>query len=249
MSEVDPTSEATGTPLPFEALQAAPGTRNIRLTIAYDGTDYSGWQVQPSRPSVQASVEQAILKITGEQRRLYCAGRTDAGVHAVGQVAAFTADVRVPLERLAQATFDVSEYVVDIAKKEGLAPGLEPIEGGISLHLACHARAQNMGPKAAEMLRLAPKTRVAVIERCSGHGGIWGARVENFDIAVKVGKPAAQAALKMVDLQLSYTTVVVPADGIITQLSARQGALIQAGQPIAQLAGRERVSGLIKRAE
>ena len=100
------------------------------------------------------------------------------------------------VERLSQATFDVSEYVVDIAKKDGLAPGLEPIEGGVSVHLACHARAQNMGAKAAEMLRLVPKTRVAIIERCSGHGGIWGARTENFEIAVKVGKPAAQAALK-----------------------------------------------------
>jgi glycerol-3-phosphate dehydrogenase subunit C len=100
------------------------------------------------------------------------------------------------IERLAQATFDLSEYVVDIAKKHGLAEGLEPVEGGISMHLACHARAQNMGPKGAEMLRLIPETRVAVIERCSGHGGIWGARTENFDIAVKVGKPAAQAALK-----------------------------------------------------
>jgi glycerol-3-phosphate dehydrogenase subunit C len=100
------------------------------------------------------------------------------------------------IERLSQATFDLSEYVVDISKKEGLAEGLTPVEGGISLHLACHARAQNMGPKGAEMLRLIPKTRVAVIERCSGHGGIWGTRTENFDIAVKVGKPAAQAALK-----------------------------------------------------
>jgi len=100
------------------------------------------------------------------------------------------------VEHLAQATFDVSEYVVDVAKKEGLAQGLEPIEGGVSVHLACHARAQNMGAKAAEMLRLVPKTRVAVIERCSGHGGIWGARTENFEVAVKVGRPAAQAALK-----------------------------------------------------
>ena len=100
------------------------------------------------------------------------------------------------IDRLAQATFDLSEYVVDVARKHGLAEGLEPVEGGISMHLACHARAQNMGPKAAEMLRLIPKTRVAVIERCSGHGGIWGARTGNFDIAVKVGKPAAQAALK-----------------------------------------------------
>jgi glycerol-3-phosphate dehydrogenase subunit C len=100
------------------------------------------------------------------------------------------------VDRLSHATFDISEYVVDIAKKEGLAPGLEPIEGGVSIHLACHARAQNMGAKAAEMLRLVPKTRVAVIERCSGHGGIWGARTDNFDTAVKVGKPAAQAAIK-----------------------------------------------------
>jgi len=100
------------------------------------------------------------------------------------------------IERLGQATFDLSEYVVDIAKKHGLAGGLQPVEGGISLHLACHARAQNMGPKGAEMLRLIPKTRVAVIERCSGHGGIWGTRTENFEVAVKVGKPAAQAALK-----------------------------------------------------
>ena len=100
------------------------------------------------------------------------------------------------VERLSRATYDLSEYVVDIAKKEGLAPGLAPVEGGVSLHLACHARAQNMGAKGAEMLRLIPETRVAVIERCSGHGGIWGARTENFDIAVKVGTPAAQAALK-----------------------------------------------------
>jgi glycerol-3-phosphate dehydrogenase subunit C len=100
------------------------------------------------------------------------------------------------IERLSRATFDLSEYVVDIARKHGLAEGLTPVEGGVSLHLACHARAQNMGPKGAEMLRLIPKTRVAVIERCSGHGGIWGTRSENFDVAVKVGKPAAQAALK-----------------------------------------------------
>lgn len=100
------------------------------------------------------------------------------------------------IEKLAQATFDVAEYVVDIAKTEGLTPGLQSLEGGVSVHLACHARAQNMGAKAAEMLRLVPGTRVAVIERCSGHGGIWGARTENFDTAVKVGKPAAQAALK-----------------------------------------------------
>jgi len=98
------------------------------------------------------------------------------------------------IARLAGAFFDVSEYIVDIAKKEGLVPGLNPIAGGIALHMACHARAQNMGQKAAEMLRLIPQTEVQVIERCSGHGGAWGCKVENFPTALKQGKPVARQA-------------------------------------------------------
>ncbi|HZS84854.1 MAG TPA: heterodisulfide reductase-related iron-sulfur binding cluster [Stellaceae bacterium] len=100
------------------------------------------------------------------------------------------------VKRLAQATFDISEYIVDIAKKEGLAPGFSGLDGGVTLHLACHARAQNMGQKAAEMLRLLPGTRVAVIERCSGHGGSWGVGKGNFEVALKVGKPVAKQAAK-----------------------------------------------------
>ncbi|MGH7126844.1 MAG: heterodisulfide reductase-related iron-sulfur binding cluster, partial [Stellaceae bacterium] len=100
------------------------------------------------------------------------------------------------VKRLAQASFDVSEYVVDIAKKEGLAPGLTALPGGVTLHLACHARAQNMGAKAAEMLRLLPESEITVIERCSGHGGSWGAMKENFATALKVGRPVAKQAAK-----------------------------------------------------
>ncbi|MPY71587.1 MAG: glycerol-3-phosphate dehydrogenase, partial [Alphaproteobacteria bacterium] len=97
---------------------------------------------------------------------------------------------------LSGATRDISEYVVGIAKTEGLADGLKPLDGAVSLHLACHARAQNMGPKAAEMLRLIPNTRVGVIERCSGHGGSWGIMKENFETALKVGRPVARQALE-----------------------------------------------------
>ncbi len=101
------------------------------------------------------------------------------------------------VKALSEATFDIAEYVVDIAKKEGLADGLQPLENGkIAMHLACHARAQNMGPKGAELLRLIPGTAVTVIERCSGHGGKWGMMKENFETALNVGKPAARAALK-----------------------------------------------------
>ena len=98
------------------------------------------------------------------------------------------------VRRLSEATFDLSEYVVDIAKKEGLADGMKPLPGGVAVHLACHARAQNMGAKAAELLRQVPETEVTIVERCSGHGGSWGIKTENFPVALKVGAPAAQRA-------------------------------------------------------
>ena len=75
---------------------------------------------------------------------------------------------------------------------QGIAPGMTEIPGGVSLHLACHARAQNMGAKAAEMLKLMPGQNLDVIERCSGHGGSWGVKKENFDIAMKVGRPPSR---------------------------------------------------------
>ena len=100
------------------------------------------------------------------------------------------------IKRLAECTFDLSQYVVDIAKKNGIADGLSPLQGGVSAHLACHARAQNMGPKAIEMLKLIPETEIATIERCSGHGGSWGVKTENFELALKVGKPVARQAVK-----------------------------------------------------
>jgi len=100
------------------------------------------------------------------------------------------------IKRLSAATRDITEYVVDIAKTEGLAEGLKPADGGVTVHLACHARAQNMGPKAADMLRLLPDTDVNVIERCSGHGGSWGMMKENFETGMKVGKPVARDALE-----------------------------------------------------
>ncbi|MCK6453760.1 MAG: glycerol-3-phosphate dehydrogenase [Alphaproteobacteria bacterium] len=100
------------------------------------------------------------------------------------------------VKRLSQATFDISEYLVDIAKRNGLAEGLRSLDGGVSIHIACHARAQNVGQKAAEMLRLIPGADVQVIERCSGHGGSWGVMKDNFEVAVKVGKPVARQAMQ-----------------------------------------------------
>lgn len=64
--------------------------RNIKLLIEYDGTRYSGWQRQKNAPSIQAEIEAALAKVVQERVTLYGAGRTDAGVHALGQVANFS---------------------------------------------------------------------------------------------------------------------------------------------------------------
>ncbi|QDU36528.1 tRNA pseudouridine synthase A [Maioricimonas rarisocia] len=73
--------------------------RNICLTLAYDGTDYAGWQVQPDAPTVQQQLEAAIHALSGQQVRVLSAGRTDAGVHAFGQVANFRIESTIPPEK------------------------------------------------------------------------------------------------------------------------------------------------------
>lgn len=88
--------------------------RNLKLLIAYDGHPYSGWQVQPDRPTVQEHIEQAIFKITQQRCRLANAGRTDTGVHALGQVASFRTDSQIPCEKLRPALQSQLPYSIVI---------------------------------------------------------------------------------------------------------------------------------------
>ncbi len=74
--------------------------KNLKLTIEYDGTDFAGWQIQPSERTVQGEMEKVLTTILGKKTELVGSGRTDSGVHAFGQVANFVIEEEVDLPKL-----------------------------------------------------------------------------------------------------------------------------------------------------
>lgn len=77
--------------------------RNIKLIIEYDGKGFNGWQKQPDKLNIQGEIEKAIEEITGEKVDLTASGRTDAGVHSLGQTANFKTESKIPIEKFAKA--------------------------------------------------------------------------------------------------------------------------------------------------
>ena len=100
--------------------------RRIRLTIAYDGTDYCGWQKQDGAPSVQETVEDAIRKLTGEPAEVIGASRTDAGVHALGQTAVFDTESPVPADRFVPALNSFLPDDIRITESEEVPESFHP---------------------------------------------------------------------------------------------------------------------------
>ena len=81
--------------------------RNLKLVLSYDGTEFSGWQVQPGAATIQGALALAIARVTGENILPQGSGRTDAGVHALGQVASFGTQSPIPPENLVIALNDI----------------------------------------------------------------------------------------------------------------------------------------------
>ena len=92
--------------------------RNIKLTIEYDGKDFNGWQKQPDKPNIQGSIEYAIKQITGEDIELNASGRTDAGVHALGQVANFKTNSNLEIGKFPIAINSKLKKSIRIIKAE-----------------------------------------------------------------------------------------------------------------------------------
>lgn len=100
----------TGGVLPDQKLTTTPqldepqtSPRNWKLTLAYDGTEYRGWQVQPGQPTIQGELQAALGRVVGESPLPQGSGRTDAGVHALGQVASVALSAPIPADSLVRA--------------------------------------------------------------------------------------------------------------------------------------------------
>jgi tRNA pseudouridine38-40 synthase len=96
--------------------------RNFKLVLAYDGTDYCGWQVQPEAPSIQGTLASAIGRVTGEKVLPQGSGRTDAGVHALGQVATFALESVIPAANLIIALNDVLPAAIRVLDCAEVSP-------------------------------------------------------------------------------------------------------------------------------
>ena len=95
--------------------------RNLKVVLAYDGSDFHGWQVQPGLATIQGTLAEAIARVTGETVLPQGSGRTDAGVHALAQVASFQLESPIPAAKLATALNDVLPPAIRVLQAEEAA--------------------------------------------------------------------------------------------------------------------------------
>lgn len=100
--------------------------KRIKLTIAYDGTNYCGWQIQPNGITVEEVLNKALQKLTGEDVQVIGASRTDSGVHALGNVAVFDTETTIPPERIMMALNQKLPEDIVITKSEEVALDFHP---------------------------------------------------------------------------------------------------------------------------
>src|ERR1700737_3128477 len=100
--------------------------RRIKIQVSYDGTDYHGWQVQPGLPTIQGTLEHVFGEIEGQAVQVAGSGRTDAGVHAIAQVAALTIGNPIPLDNLRRAANRLLPADIRVTRVEEVSPDFHP---------------------------------------------------------------------------------------------------------------------------
>ena len=146
------------------------------------------------------------VKLQSEKTALILKEKIDQGFKVVTPIASCALMIKShwPLlnpdnknvARLAKETMDIDEYIWDLNNRKGLVDGMKSLNRNITLHSSCHSRAQNIGPKSAQILKLIPDTKTINVEKCSGHGGTWGIKKKWNKTARKVGLSAAKQVFK-----------------------------------------------------
>ncbi len=146
------------------------------------------------------------VKITSEKTANKLKEKIDQGFKVIAPIASCALMIKThwPLLNpdnknvalLAKSTMDIDEYIWDLNNRKGLSEGMKSINKNITLHSSCHSRAQNIGPKSAQILKLIPGSKTINVEKCSGHGGTWGIKKKWNKTARKVGLSAAKQIFK-----------------------------------------------------
>jgi tRNA pseudouridine38-40 synthase len=105
--------------------------RKIKLLLEYDGTAYHGWQIQKKGSTIQGIIEEGVLMITGEKTKVVGASRTDAGVHALGQSAAFRTKSRLEPEKMKSALNAILPYDIRVISASEVNDSFSPIYGAV----------------------------------------------------------------------------------------------------------------------
>ncbi len=101
-------------------------TKRVKLTVAYDGTNYGGWQIQPNAVTIEQVLAKSLQDLLGEPVKVMGASRTDAGVHALGNVAVFDTAARMPAEKMAYALNARLPEDIRVQDSRAVAPDFHP---------------------------------------------------------------------------------------------------------------------------
>ncbi|KAA6464494.1 tRNA pseudouridine synthase A [Acidobacteria bacterium AB60] len=133
------------------------GPRNWKLTLAYDGTEYHGWQVQPGLPTIQGELQAALGRVTRESPLPQGSGRTDAGVHALAQVASFVLEAGIPGENLLRALNRTLPAAIRVLEARVVEPGFHARHSTVAktYEYRVYGERQGQGPRDEDQGRIA----------------------------------------------------------------------------------------------
>lgn len=207
--------------------------RTFRITIAYDGTDFAGWQVQPGQRTAQGVLEAAAERINGEPTRLLGSGRTDAGVHARGQVARFRTTRDLTAERVPHALNAYLPSDVVVTGAVAVPHGFHPIGDAVSKHYRYTLRAGRFADPFDRRFALNIDSALDLGAMRRAAGFLVG--THDFRPFEKVGSPRSSTVRKLVQLDVdpsgSYTYMHFVGNGFLYGMARNlAGTLLRVGR-------------------